>query len=247
MYKYVYTCKYIYIIHYVVTTIVVIPITSPFCLLIHYFQLCIFYRIPQKTYIYIHMYILIHKEKHINKIHFPSSISCYISNERSTSPCLCLQRFSCVFLSAGVKVTCFPYLSIQSVLVWTSQRRILIIRVYIYMYITLNIHIYIHIYIFKYIYVYIYIFKYIYVCIYIYMCDWKRVVYTQCVYIYMYIYICNIYIYIYIHENIYNMYIRNHIYVCIYMYLYIYIWYNYVYFIYIIIYRHEIYTVTVLL
>ena len=92
---------YIYIIHYVVTTIVVIPITSPFCLLIHYFQLCIFYRIPQKTYIYIYlyiyMYILIHKEKHINKIHFPSSISCYISNERSTSPCLCLQRFFTCF------------------------------------------------------------------------------------------------------------------------------------------------------
>ena len=122
MYKYVYTCKYvyIYIIHYVVTTIVVIPITSPFCLLIHYFQLCIFYRIPQKTYIYIYIYIctssFTKKNTSIRFIFRVQSPAIYPTNVQHPHVCA-YSVFSCVFLSAGVKVTCFPYLSIQSVLV----------------------------------------------------------------------------------------------------------------------------------
>ena len=110
----------IYIIHYVVTTIVVIPITSPFCLLIHYFQLCIFYRIPQKTYIYISIYICTSSSAKKNTsrrfIFRVQSPAIYPTNVQHPHVCA-YSVFSCVFLSAGVKVTCFPYLSIQSVLV----------------------------------------------------------------------------------------------------------------------------------
>ena len=115
-------------------------------------------------YLYIYMYILIHKEKHINKIHFPSSISCYISNERSTSPCLCLQRFFMCFSLGwceGDLLSLFKY-SVCSCLNFSASHSHHS-GIYIYMYITLNIHIYI--YTFMYIYIYLNTFMYIYIFI----------------------------------------------------------------------------------